>query len=355
MKVLFDVVHPAHALFFCHSMRMLEERGDEIKIVSRHKDVTTSLLDALGFEHTPISTAGTSLVGLASELFARDWRLLQIVRDFQPDILVGNGGLAISHVGKLMGIPSLSIYDMDEAVLQMSLTIPFIDEWHVPERWNGPVAKGRTHYFRGCRHYTYLHQDHFVADDEAALCAGWDPGQDNFLMRIVAWQSNHDQGKSGFIAQQRDDLISELQKRGRLHISSEGDLPAELEPFRFRGKVTDFHHLLAKCRICVTESMTVASEATALGVPSLLQNQFDIGYVTEQFEAGVFFPLPRETGIDNSALIDAVLCMPSEEIKRRMDAYRSAQIDLNHYTIDAIDRMVGARQAPVASGQSKAA
>jgi len=355
MKVLFDVVHPAHALFFCHAMRILQKRGDEICIVSRHKDVTTNLLDELGFSHTPISTAGTGLVGLASELVARDWRLLKIARDFRPDILVGNGGLAISHVGKLLGIPSLSIYDMDEAVLQMSLTIPFIDEWHVPERWNGPVAKGRTHHFRGCRHYTYLHQDHFVADDEAALRAGWDPEQDNFLLRIVAWQSNHDQGKNGFIAQQRDDLVAQLQKRGRLHLSSENALPPELEELRFRGNVTDFHHLLSKCRICVTESMTVASEATALGVPSLLQNQFDIGYITEQFEAGVFFPLPREANIDNAALIDEVLGVQQDEIKRRMDAYRSAQVDLNYYTIDAIDRMIAERQSGGADKQSRAA
>ena len=353
MKALFEVVHPAHALFFCHAMRIMERRGDEICVASRHKDVTTGLLDELGFSHIPITTAGKGLVGQASELIARDWRLLKIVRDFQPDILVGNGGVAISHVGKLMGIPSLSLYDMDKAPLQMSLTLPFIDEWHVPERWNGPVAKGRTHHFPGCKQYAYLHPDHFVADEEAARRAGWDPQQDNFLLRIVAWQSNHDHGKSGFSARQRDDLVAQLRERGRLHISSEGALPPELEEFRFRGKISDFHHLLAKCRLCVSESNTVATEATALGVPSLLQAQFALGYIEEQFDAGVFFPLDRDA--DNGALIDEVLAMPRDEIARRMKAYASRQLDLNLYTIEAIDRMVAARRKDPSAQRSKAA
>jgi len=353
MKALFEVVHPAHALFFCHAMRAMERRGDVICIVSRHKDVTTNLLDELGFSHTPITTAGKGLVGQASELIARDWRLLKIVRDFQPDILVGNGGVAISHVGKLMGVPSLSLYDMDKAPLQMSLTLPFIDEWHVPERWNGPIAKGRTHHFPGCKQYAYLHPDHFIVNDDAALRAGWDPERKNFLLRIVAWQSNHDHGKSGFTAEQRDDLVAQLQSRGRLHISSEGTLPPELEPLRFRGKVSDFHHLLAKCSLCVSESNTVASEATALGVPSLLQAQFALGYIEEQFDAGVFHPLDRDA--DNGALIDKVLAIAPEEITRRMKAYAARQLDLNHYTIEAIDRMVAERQSGSTAHQSKAA
>lgn len=347
MRILFEVVHPAHALFFCHAMRMLEQRGDEICIVSRHKDVTTDLLDELGFEHLPLTRAGKGLAGQAGELLVRDWRLLKVVREFRPDILVGNGGVAISHVGKVTGIPSLSLYDADRAPLQMALTIPFIDEWHVPERWVGPIAKGRTHHFPGCKQYAYLHPDRFVPDEEAARRAGWKPEVDNFLLRMVAWQANHDHGKSGFAAEQRDELVAALRERGRVHISAEGALPPELEPLRFRGRVTDFHHLLAQCRLCVSESCTVASEATALGVPTLLQTEFDLGYVTEQFEAGVFFPLERDA--DCGAEIDAVLALPQDEIDRRMRAYAARQLDLNSYTIAAIDRMVAARRASSAT------
>ncbi len=347
MRILFEVVHPAHVLFFCHTMRLLQQRGDDIRIVSRHKDVTTDLLDELGFEHIPLTQAGKGLAGQAGELLVRDWRLLTVVREFRPDILVGNGGVAISHVGKLAGIPSLSLYDADRAPLQMALTIPFIDEWHVPARWNGPIAKGRTHHFPGCKQYAYLHPDRFEPDAEAAQRAGWDPQQDNFLLRIVAWQANHDHGRSGFNTEQRDALVAELRQRGRVHISAEGDLPPELEPLRFRGRVTDFHHLLAHCRLCVSESCTVASEATALAVPTLLQTEFDLGYVTEQFEAGVFFPLDRDA--DCAAAIDGVLALPQDEIDRRMRAYAARQLDLTSYTIAAIDRMVEERRVPSAA------
>lgn len=343
MRVLFDIVHPAHALYFTHPIRMLRQRGDEVLVVSREKDVTTSLLDGLGIEHEPITKAREGLFGQGLELLERDWRLLKIARNFRPDIMVGNGGVAISHVGKFLGIPSLSIYDSDKAPLQLSLAIPFIDEWHVPERWTGPEAKGRTHRFPGCKQYAYLHPEHFTVDDEAAKRAGWDPAQSNFLLRLVAWKANHDYGRKGLDPAQRDALIAALRERGKLHISSESPLPPELEPYRYRGSAEDFHHLLGKCVLCCGESVTVASEATALGVPSLVQVDVEYGYVTEQFDAGVFQRLSRDD--DPAAVVDRVLAIPASEMTARMQAYAAKQLDLNQYTLEVIDRMVAGKNA----------
>ncbi len=94
IRVLIEVVHPAHVLFFLNAIKAMKARGDTILIVSRHKDVTCDLLDRFGLEHKPLSTAGDGKVGLAMELIVRDSRLFREVRKFNPDVMLGFGGVA---------------------------------------------------------------------------------------------------------------------------------------------------------------------------------------------------------------------------------------------------------------------
>jgi uncharacterized protein len=132
----------------------------------------------------------------------------------------------------------------------------------------------------------YLHPDHFVPDPARAARAGWEAGRDNFLIRIVAWKANHDIGKAGLTLEELRAVVGFLGQRGRVHISSEGPLPEEFEPCRYRGGVLDFHHLLAHCRLCFGESITVASEAVALGVPTVVCIDKSYGYIASRRTPG---------------------------------------------------------------------
>lgn len=339
MRVLFDLVHPADALFFFHTVRALERDGAEVKIASRRKDVLTGLLDELGLDHTPLSSARTGIVGQARELAERDLALFRLARSWKPDVMAGFGGIAISHVGKLLRIPSVSFYDTDHAALQMRLTLPFISEWHVPEGWTGPEAAGRTYRFPGSKQFAYLHPDRFRPDPDAAKSAGWDPGCDNFLIRTVAWQANHDTGRSGIPPAQLRETVMLLSQRGRVHISAEGELPADLEPMRFRGTPGSFHHLLAHCRLCCGESITVASEATALGVPALLQIDKDYGYVTDQEKAGLISRF--RPGDDMRAALERSLAEDPSEFRERARRFAAAAGDVNAYVTDTLKRNAG--------------
>jgi len=126
MRVLFDIVHPADVLFFYNTIRTLEARGDEYLILSRHKDVACELLDQFGLAHKPVSTAGEGTFQLGVELIRRDLAVLKEARRFKPNVMIGFGGVAISHVGTLLRIPSVSYYAADTATLQNSITWPFI-------------------------------------------------------------------------------------------------------------------------------------------------------------------------------------------------------------------------------------
>ncbi len=341
MRVLYDLVHPADALFFHHSIRTLESAGATICIASRDKDVLVPLLDGLGHAHQPISRAGIGRTGLAIELVRRDWRLLGLARKFRPDVMVGFGGVAIAHVGALSRIPSLAFYDTEHAALQIRLALPLISEWHVPQSWNGPVAKGRTFRFAGGKQFAYLHPDHFIPSEAIATAAGWERGRDNFLIRTVAWQANHDHGRHGLSPARLSEIVQRLAGLGKVHISAEGQLPPGLEPFRYRGSPIAFHHLLAFCRLQVGESITVASEAVTLGVPALLHIDREYGYVAEQEAAGLIRRFDREGGFDDS--LERALAEDQDGFRRHSREFLARMGDVNLYVAKQIERVVEQR------------
>jgi uncharacterized protein len=337
MRVLFDLVHPADALFFHHSIRELSRTGHVVFIASREKDVLVPLLNDLGHDHQIISKSGNGLVRLGTELIQRDISLYRLARQFGPDVMVGFGGVAISHVARLTGSRSLSFYDTEHAALQIRLALPLIHEWHVPKGWNGPIADGKTRYFDSGKHNAYLHPDHFAPSQLIATQAGLEADRENFLVRTVAWQANHDQGRKGIGADQLRKIIAELSSKGRVHLSAEGILPPDLEPLRYRGSVVAFHHLLAHCRAYVGESITVASEAVTLGVPALVQIDKDYGYITEQTDERL---ITRFSDADDfGERLSETLNEPQSDYAKRARTYVLRQADMNGYILEQIKRL----------------
>lgn len=342
MRVLFDVVHPADVLFFLHPIHALLAAGDQVEIASREKDVTCALLDQFGLDHRPASIAGSGYLGLAKELLARDMAVLARARAFRPQVMVGFGGVAISHVGKLAGIPSISFYAADTARLQTRLTWPFISHLYVPAPYAGPIPAGRTTRFPGIKELSYFHPDNFTIDEAAAMRSGWQPDRDNFLIRTVSWRANHDQGKSGWNDGTLTALVERLAARGKVHISSERVLPTSLQTFAYRGLKNELHHLLGKCRLYVGESATMAHEACLLGTPAIYDGADHPGTTRELAAYGLLTPLhqPGREGLLRT--VEELLGYDSRaELAHRKDAYLAERPNLSNFIVDAIRRHAG--------------
>ncbi|MEX0404936.1 DUF354 domain-containing protein [Aquibium sp. LZ166] len=335
---MFDIVHPAHALFFHHAIERLRANGDEVMIVSREKkDITTLVLDRLGHEHRPISAARSGAAGMFLELGLRDLAMLRVARSFKPHVMVGFGGISISHVGWLCRIPSMSFYDTEIAKLQIGITLPFITEWHVPETYTGPVPRKGLFRFPGTRHLAYFHPDNFRPDRDRAMAAGLDPERDNFLIRTVGWSANHDIGKSGLSGPDLIRLATRLSEMGRVHISAEDVLPPELEGFRYRGDVLDLHHLMAHCRAYVGESATMAAEAAVLGVPAIYAINDYRGFIDHLAKIGLVI---RSDGTVDDLLrgVDQALARSVSDWRELRDEAATRWTNVSSYVYDAIDR-----------------
>lgn len=337
MRVLVDIVHPADVLFFHRAIDRLEDAGDEVRIVSRHKDVTADLLDRFRRIHEPISEAATGIAGLGLELITRDLRLAQVINRWKPDVMIGFGGVAISHCGKLFGVPSISFYDSEGAHLQNQVTWPLISRLYVPEAYYGKTPSAKTGRIAGVKELSYLHPATFELNTEKALSCGYDPSCDNFFIRIVSWRANHDIGKSGLTTEALAKLVRALCGKGVVHISSEAPLPDEFEPLKVRGGVEDVHHLLGHCRLYFGESATMASEAAILGVPSVFAGRHRLGYIDELVREGLVSVAPLDEATDPESVILSLLARSADEYRQRRDAYVASRPDWADCIIEAIN------------------
>ena len=68
----------------------------------------------------------------------------------------------------------------------------------------------------------------------------------------------------------------------RVFISSESELPADLEPYRIHIPIEQMHHVQAAAALFVGESATMASESVCLGTPAIYIDQVGRGYTDEE-------------------------------------------------------------------------
>ena len=343
MRVLIDILHPAHVHFFRNPIRLLTDAGHQVRVTSRDKDCTLELLDRYEIEHQCISEQSSGgPVAMATELITRDWALLRLARKFKPDVLTGIGGVCAAQVGRLLRKPSVVFYDTETARLQNALTYSFATRIVVPKCYTGKVPERKTVRYSGYHELSYLHPDYFTPNREIAFANGLASTGDTFLIRLVSWKASHDVGLKGWSAELLDAVVQHLTARGHVIISAEGGLPSHLEPLRYAGDPSEIHHLIAHCRACIGESATIASEAVVLGVPAIYAATESRGYVDEQAER---YEMAEMTGIDDAdaviASLDRILAIPGDEIERRHRRLLDETVDVVRMTIEQLNRFRG--------------
>lgn len=282
MRILIDISHPAHVHFFRNALPIWQRHGHRVHVVSRRKDIALQLLSAYHLPHRCLSTAGKGKLSLLRELFVHDFRLFREAVRTKPDIMLQIGGLFVSHIGFLRGIPSITFTDTEMASLSNALTFPFTSAVVTPDCYDAPVPPSRHFVYPGYHELAYLHPKRFTPDPAVVRQLGIAPENPFFIVRFVSWGAAHDVGESGFSRPAKIEMVEELARRGRVFITSEGRLPDRLQPYRFAIAPELIHHVMAFSTLVIGESATMASEAAVLGVPAIFVSTSPRGYTTEQ-------------------------------------------------------------------------
>lgn len=343
MRVLVEILHPAHVHFFRNAIAEWTSRGDEVLVLSREKDVANQLLDAYDISYESISKLGSSKISLLSEMVVRDVRMLARALSFEPDVLVGIMGVTIVQVGKVIGKPAIVFYDTENAKITNAFVYPLAHSVCTPECYAAPV-RGRHVTYPGYHELAYLHPRRFTPDAEVVRRGGVDPDAPYFIVRFVSWQASHDVGETGFDLDQKRDMVTELARHGRVLISSEGPLPPDLEPLRFSAPVRDIHHFIAFSRMLVGESATMASEAAVLGVPAFYIADTGRGYTDEQQQRyGLVWNFKRHQAGEALRKIQELLQAPDLAATMRQARMRllTERVDVTAWILDYVGHVAG--------------
>lgn len=280
MRILVDILHPAHVHFYRNFYTEMTARGHDVGFTARDKDRSIELLERFELPYEQISVQRTGR-GLAVEMLQRTGRLMSIVREFDPHVLTGIMGPSIAVAGKLSRTPAVVFYDTEFARQTNRFVYPLAYSVCTPDCYQGTVA-GRHVTYAGYHELAYLHPNRFAPDPERLAAFDVAADEPYSVVRFVSWQASHDRRETGLTDVQKRQLIELLQQHGRVVISSEARLPADLEPLRSKGPVEQIHHLIAHAQLVVGESATMSSEAAVLGVPAVFIATTSRGYIDDQ-------------------------------------------------------------------------
>jgi predicted glycosyltransferase len=277
MRILIDILHPAHVHFFRHFHDEMADRGHELCITARDKDGSLELLRQFGLPYRHLSDQRSGKAGLAIELAQRTHRLLKVMGEFRPDVMTGIMGPTIALAGAVRRTPAVVFYDTEFAVQTNWFVYPLARSVCTPDCYQGKV-RGTHVTYAGYHELAYLHPNRFQPDPKRLEAFGVAPDEPFSLVRFVSWQAVHDARERGLTADQKRRLVELLQHKGRVVVSSESPLPPDLSGLAPAGPAEDIHHLMAYAQLVVGESATMSSEAAVLGVPAVFIATTGRGY-----------------------------------------------------------------------------
>jgi predicted glycosyltransferase len=338
MRVLVDVGHPGHVHFYKHVIWRLQDRGHEVLIAARDKDVTLALLDHYGFPYRILSAIGKGRWGLVREFSQREWALLSLIREFNPDVVTAIGGGIIAPVCKLLGKPSIVFTDTEHVAIDRYLTYPFASVICTPECFKKDLGRRNIRY-AGYQELAYLHPNCFQPDPAVLGELGVSAGEPFIVLRFVAWKASHDLGQQGFSLPLKHQVVKTMSSYGKAFITSETELPAEFEPFRITVPPHRIHDVLAFARLYLGEGATMATEAGLLGTPSVYVSSL-VGTMGNFEELQSQYQLVFSYQHAEDALLYATSLLQHEESKKewlvRRERLLSDKIDVTAFVLQTL-------------------
>jgi predicted glycosyltransferase/VanZ family protein len=245
-------------------------------VLARNKDVLTQLLDNDGINY--INTHKKGKEGNLFALFLNFINQYKIVKkqcqEFLPDVMIGTSFI-LPRISRKLKIDYINAVEDDAAVIPLytKLSLPYSTYVLAPYVCNlGKWEKKKIGY-NSYHEFAFLHPDNFQAS-EAIAKKYLDLSKKNFIIRFTAFNAHHDYGKHGIDSKTADDLIKQLLPHGNVFISSEKEIPKNLERYRLTIDPNDIHHVIAFSNIVIGDSQSMAMEAACLGVPSLRLNDY---------------------------------------------------------------------------------
>ncbi len=284
MKVACFVGHPAHVHIFRNTLGLLASRGHEVLVLARDKELVCQLLDAYEIDYQRLGGYAPGIGGVLRHEPGVELRLLWWLKQFRADVLVGATGAQPAFAAKGVGVPYIALADTEIAGLIKRLSFPLASAILTPQCFESRVDPRKWVAVNGYFELAYLHPNRFTPDERVVSHFGLDAADPYVVVRLSAKRASHDMLDAGLGLRGTEPLVAflqEMERFGRVCVSSEVPLPNRLKRYALIGPVNEMHHVLAFARGYLGDGAKSAAEAALLGTPSVFVSQSRRGYLND--------------------------------------------------------------------------
>lgn len=283
MNILFVTGHPAQVHNFRNVRAELIKDGHNVYWLTTPKDIATNLLSVYGIPFKVLLKPKKNIVSQACTMIRNVLWEICYLRRHKIDLVVTRTDPYTAIAAWLCRIPNVMLQDTEHAAIS-KLQGPFAkygSAYLEPDCFSVHVRPDEMRW-PGNIELFYLHPNRYETSPIWDLLE-IEQNTKFAIVRFVKWDAFHDASLvGGFTLEQKRELIARLQKHMRVFISSESELPADLEPYRIQIPIERMHDVQAAAAIFVGESATMASESVVLGTPAIYIDEVGRGYTDEE-------------------------------------------------------------------------
>lgn len=302
MNILFVSGHPAQVHNFRNVRAELLKAGNQVFWLTTPKDIATNLLDVYHIPYEILHKPNKGVLSKAWTLIRNVLWEMRFLRRNKIDVAITRTCPYTTIAAKLCGVKHIILDDTEHAGRKLKSFSKRVDSIVVPQCYGFQLRHDEFRYPGNTEIY-YLHPKRFTPKPVWDLL-GIEKGTRYAIVRFVKWDAWHDtQLVGGFTIDQKRELIARLSKHLCVFISSESELPADLEPYRIQIPIERMHDVQAAAALFVGESATMASESVVLGTPAVYIDEVGRGYTDEEAREGLlgmFRPVPNRSALKPS-------------------------------------------------------
>ncbi|MBT7995305.1 MAG: DUF354 domain-containing protein [Bacteroidetes bacterium] len=331
--ILIDIGHPAHVHLFRNLYALLIQDSFRVIVSVRKKEYVIALLNHYNIEHVTYGTAQKGLMNKIINWFSNIRKLSSIHSAYKPIISIGNSSFYAAQVALWHKTYAITLEDTgnkDQVLLYKYITDLILSPSLLSKNFGTRQIK-----YPGIDEMTYLHPNYYKPDRSILNELSLEEGDCFSIIRFIAHHASHEIGDMGIKSQTKIGLINTIASFGPVFITSEDQLPSELEKYQYPLPPETIHHAIYYSSLVFGESSTMSSEAAILGTPFVFINESDFDYTTAfevQYQLGYNFT-GKSYSIDKAIVKAAeILCANNKsEYQKRAKKFISESIDVTAF------------------------
>lgn len=341
MHIYIDIGHPAYAHALRFFIEEMKERGHEVLVTARDKEITHCLLRAWGIPFIDRGTGSSAASSLSLAEKVRDllrvvvW-LLPVVRKFRPDVVISYSSYHAALTGRLLGCPVLTFEDTENVPLLHMVNRILSSRMITPVCFEKDFGSKHIR-FDGYKELASLHPSRF-----RPLPLPGTVEKPYVVLRFVSWRAWHDRGHQGITEKMKHLIAERLSDFARVYISSEDGLSPGLSRYGLMCDCETVHSVLAGARLFFGESASMAAEAAVLGTPAIYIDNDGRGYTRDlerehhlmfgygEDEDDIYRALEKATGLLQNPDLE-------EEWQRRRINMLKGKIDVTSWMVETAE------------------